>query len=220
MRSVTRASLAAAALALIGAPAMAQQQVPLKLELPKPLFEGTPRPAKVANLEPPRKGPAPVFLVPAGTALLSMGKPVSSSDPLPVIGELAYVTDGKKQGTDGTFVELGPGPQWVQVDLGAPKPIAAVVMWHYHKQARVYHDVVVRVADDSAFTKNVRTLYNNDHDDSSKLGTGRDLAYVETNEGRTVDAKGEVARYVRLSSNGNTTDELNHYVEVEVYGKP
>lgn len=220
MRSMRAGCLGAVLLALWAAPAMAQDKIPLKLELPKPLFEGTPRPAKVSNLEPPRKGAAPVFLVPVGTALVSKGKPVSSSDAFPVIGELGYVTDGRKQGTDGTFVELGPGPQWVQIDLGAATSIAAVVVWHYHKQARVYHDVAVRVADDSAFTKNVRMLFNNDHDDSSKLGAGRDLAYVETNEGRTIDGRGAVARYVRLSSNANTSDELNHYVEVEVYGKP
>jgi hypothetical protein len=28
------------------------------------------------------------------------------------------------------------------------------------------------------------------------------------------------ARYVRLYSNGSTTDELNDYCEVEVYGQP
>jgi hypothetical protein len=27
-------------------------------------------------------------------------------------------------------------------------------------------------------------------------------------------------RYVRLYSNGNTSNDLNHYVEVEVYGTP
>jgi hypothetical protein len=35
-----------------------------------------------------------------------------------------------------------------------------------------------------------------------------------------VDAKGNKARYVRLSSNGNNANELNHYVEVEVFGRP
>ena len=30
----------------------------------------------------------------------------------------------------------------------------------------------------------------------------------------------EQARYVRLYSNGNTANDLNHYVEVEVFGKP
>ena len=34
------------------------------------------------------------------------------------------------------------------------------------------------------------------------------------------DPKGAKGRYVRLYSNGNTTNDLNHYVEVEVYGLP
>jgi len=110
--------------------------------------------------------------------------------------------------------------QWVQIDLGAPAKLAAVAVWHFHSQARVYHAVVVQVADDADFKKNVRTLYNNDDDNSAKLGKGADLAYVETNQGRIVDAKGATARYVRLYSNGNTSDELNHYCEVEVYGQP
>ena len=36
-----------------------------------------------------------------------------------VIGELDMINDGEKAGGDGFFVELGPTPQWVQVDLGA-----------------------------------------------------------------------------------------------------
>ena len=35
-----------------------------------------------------------------------------------------------------------------------------------------------------------------------------------------IDAKGVEARYVRLFSNGSDKAETNHYVEVEVYGKP
>ena len=46
------------------------------------------------------------------------------------------------------------------------------------------------------------------------------MHYVETAEGKLVDAKGVVARYVRLYSNGNTNNDLNHYIEVEIYGKP
>ena len=37
-------------------------------------------------------------------------------------------------------------------------------------------------------------------------------------EGKLFDPKGAKGRYVRLYSNGNTTNDLNHYVEVEVYG--
>ena len=34
------------------------------------------------------------------------------------------ITDGEKAGGDGFFVELGPTPQWVQVDLGASHPLS------------------------------------------------------------------------------------------------
>ena len=190
----------------------------LKLKLPKPMFIGTPTNIKSANLEPITGKPRPAFYVPKGTVLLSLKKPVTSSDSNPVIGELDMVTDGEKSGGDGYFIELGPGPQWVQIDLGAPHALSAIVAWHYHSQARVYRDVVVQVSDDAAFKTGVTTVYNNDHDNSSKLGAGKDKEYIEVAEGRLFDPKGVKARYVRLYSNGNTTNDLNHYVEVEVYG--
>jgi len=37
--------------------------------------------------------------------------------------------------------------------------------------------------------------------------------------GRRIAARGIRARYVRITSNGNTSDPYNHYTEVEVYGK-
>ena len=46
------------------------------------------------------------------------------------------------------------------------------------------------------------------------------MNYVETSEGKLVDAKGSRTRYVRLYSRGNSANELNHYVEVEVFGRP
>ena len=46
------------------------------------------------------------------------------------------------------------------------------------------------------------------------------MNYIESFEGRLVDAKGVKARYVRLFSAGNNANKLNHYVEVEVFGKP
>ncbi len=196
----------------------AQDKVPLQLELPKPLFAGTPRPIQLPNLEKPRSGKRPDLLVPAGTVNLSKGKPVTSSDSLPVIGELSFITDGDKSGTDGTYVELGPLVQWIQIDLGATAKLAAVVAWHFHSQARVYHDVIVQVSNDKEFKTGVTTIFNNDDDNSAKLGKGTDLAYIENFEGKLFDGKGAVGRYVRLYSNGNTSDELNHYCEVEVHG--
>lgn len=191
--------------------------VPLKVEYPKPLFAGTPRPISLSNLEPANMK-RPDIMVPADAKLLSKGKTVTSSDSLPVIGELSFITDGDKSGIDGAYVELGPGVQWVQVDLGASAKIAAVAVWHFHSQARVYHDIVIQISDDKDFKTGVKTIFNTDDDNSAKLGKGSDKSYVETNFGRVLDAKGTVGRYVRLYSNGNTSDELNHYCEVEVFG--
>lgn len=191
--------------------------IPLKVEYPKPLFTGTPRPISLVNLEPPNSRP-PQIMVPKSIQIVSRGKPVASSDRLPVIGELAFVTDGDKSGIDGAYLELGPGRQWVQIDLQSRTTIHAVAAWHFHSQARVYHDVIVQVSDDPEFQRGVTTLFNNDHDNSAKLGPGHDKAYVETHRGRIFAGRATTARYVRLYSNGNTSDELNHYCEIEVYG--
>jgi hypothetical protein len=195
-------------------------KVELKLKLPKPMFIGTPTNLKSANLEVVTGKPRGPFYVPEGTILLSTGKPVTSSDSMPVIGELDMINDGEKSGGDGYFIELGPGPQWVQIDLGASHPLHAILAWHYHSQARIYRDVIVQVSDDPAFKKGVTTVYNNDHDNSAKIAQGKDKEYIEVAEGRLFDPKGAKGRYVRLYSNGNTTNDLNHYVEVEVYGLP
>jgi len=148
------------------------------------------------------------------------GKPVTSSDSLPVIGELSFITDGDKSGTDGTYVELGPTPQWVQIDLGAKANIAAIVVWHFHSQARVYHDVVVQVSDDPEFKTGVTTLYNNDSDNSAGLGVGTDREYFELEFGRVVAGKGVKARYVRGYTKGGSLTALNCWQEIEVYALP
>jgi len=216
--------LAAAFITAAFAPLLAAQQDPgkeeLKLSLPKPMFVGTPRNIKSPNLELVTGKPRGPFFVAKGTKLLSLKKAVRSSDMQPVIGELPFVTDGEKSGEDGNFVELGPGRQWVQIDLGAPASIGAILVWHYHSQARVYRDVIVQVSDDKDFLKGVTAVYNNDHDNSAGLGLGKDKEYIETNEGRLIDAKGAKGRYVRLYSGGNTSNDMNHYVEVEIYGLP
>lgn len=200
--------------------ANAADMVPLETELPKPMFVGTPKPVNLPNLEKPRTGKRPEFLVPAGTVNLAANKVVSSSDDFPVIGELEFITDGDKHGGDGHFVELGPDVQWVQIDLEEAGTIHAIVLWHYHLSPRAYHDVVVQVADNEGFTENVRTIFNNDHDNSADLGKGRDPAYIENYEGRLIPVDGETAQFVRLYSRGNTSDSMNHYVEVEVFGQP
>jgi hypothetical protein len=208
----------------LSALAPAQSQDPgkeeLKLQLPKPMFIGTPRNIKTSNLEVITGKPRGPFFVAKGTKILSLKKPVISSDMQPVIGELNFITDGEKSGEDGYFVELGPEKQWIQIDLQGEFNLNAVVVWHYHAQARVYRDVVVQVSDDKDFVNGVTTLFNNDHDNTTGLGIGKDKEYIETNEGKLIDPKGLKARYLRLFSNGNTSNDMNHYVEVEVYGIP
>jgi len=196
------------------------QLVPVPIELPRPMFVGTPQNIQgVTRLAKPLGKLRPPFLAPPGTQNVALGKPVSGSDEEPIIGEIEYITDGDKSAADGSYVELGPFVQYVTIDLGAEFDIYAVLFWHYHKQARVYFDVIVQVANDPDFITAVTTLFNNDDDNSAGLGVGRELHYVETNEGKLIDAKGTRARYVRLYSNGNNANDLNHYIEVEVFGK-
>jgi hypothetical protein len=191
---------------------------PLPLLLPKAMFEGTKEPIPgVGKLAPLRR--MTPFLAPPNVSNVALRKPATSSDPEPTVGEMKQVTDGDKDAVEGSYIELGPGVQWVQVDLQQPHEIFAIVLWHFHKQERVYRDVVVQVADDGDFITNVRTLFNNDADNSSRLGVGEDLEYIDTNDGKLVDAKGAKARYVRCYSKGNTSNDLNHCTEIEVWGR-
>jgi hypothetical protein len=205
---------------LVATSVLAQTTVPLKTQLPRPLFVGTPVPLNVPNLEPPTKGKRPDFMVPAGTVNLAKGKKVTASDSNPVVGTLDMVTDGDKAGDEGSWVELGPGKQWLQIDLAKSANIFAVLVWHFHSQARVYRDVIAQVSDDPTFKSGVTTIFNSDFKNETGAGAGKDLNYVETYQGKLIDAKGTKGRYVRFYSNGNTTNKLNDYIEVEVWGKP
>jgi len=202
--------------------AEAAKQITLDIKLPKELFIGTPENLKgLKNLE-IQKNPRPPFVVPAGTTNLALKKKVTSSDMEPIIGDLGDITNGDKDGNN--FVELGAGRQWVQIDLGKPADIYAVVVWHSFQKARVYHGVVVQISDDPDFIKDVKTIFNNDIDNSHRLGAGKDQKYIDNNRGKLIDAKDDKGqpvkgRYIRLHSNGNTENDMNHYVEVEVYGK-
>jgi hypothetical protein len=220
MRRILLKHLSVPAALLVISAALAQDKVPLKTQLPRPLFVGTPVPLNVPNLEPPIKGKRPDFMVPAGTVNLAKGKKVTASDNSPVVGTLDLVTDGDKAGDEGSWVELGPGKQWVQIDLAKSANIYAVLVWHFHSQARVYRDVVVQASDDASFNSGVTTIFNSDFKNELGLGAGKDLNYVETYQGKLIDARGAKGRYLRLYSNGNTTNKLNDYIEVEVWGKP
>jgi len=192
--------------------------VELKLELPKPSFYSVPFDfSKVDRLEPPRKAPRESILVPEGTKIFSLGKTVTSSNMQLNVDTLAQIIDGDKEGGKSSIIELGSGIQWIQVDLDRLCNIYAIIFWHFHRYPRVYFDVAVQVSKDPDFVE-ATTLFNSDHNNSLGLGVGKDLLYIDTYEGKLLDAKGVRARYVRLYSNGNNNNDLNHYTEVEVYG--
>jgi len=194
--------------------------VPLVLKLPAPAFIGTPSDAPVdTTVEKPTGKPRPPLMVPPGVSNVALHKPVTTSDTNQLPENLVKITDGDKEAGEQSVVLLHKGPQWVQTDLGSPYEIYAIVVWHGHDEPKVYHAVVAQVADDAAFTQNVRTLFNNDHKDLDKLGVGTDREYFESNEGKLIEGKGTVARYVRVYSDGSTVSRLNEYTEIEVHGR-
>jgi len=163
----------------------------------------------------------PLMVPHDATTNIALHKPVTSSDIYPIIGDLSQITDGNKEPGEDKFVELAWGPQWVQIDLGDEYEIFAVVIWHYYYDlSRVYRGVVVQIANDPEFTQDVRTVFNNDHRNVNGLGVGEDYEHIVNLKGMRIEVPGVKGRYVRLWSNGNTTDDQNHYVEVEVYGRP
>jgi len=199
--------------------AQAPKLVPAPIELPKPGQEGTPPNFNIPNLEKPSNKPRAPFLVPSDVTNVAKGKKVTSSEKDPLVGDLTMITDGDAEQVEGNDVELGPNVQWIQIDLASPQEIYGILFWHYF-QPRVYYSVIVQTADDEAFKQNVQTWFNDDINNKAGLGAGKNLNYIETYEGKLVDTKGVKARYVRLYSAGNNANALNHYVEVEVFGRP
>jgi len=160
------------------------------------------------------------LMVPPGVSNVALHKTATSSDTNRLAEDMVKITDGDKEAGEQSVVLLHKGPQWVQIDLGSPCQIYAIVVWHGHDEPKVYHAVVAQVADDAKFTQGVRTLFNNDRKNLDNLGAGTGREYFETNEGKLIEGKGAVARYVRLYSDGSTVSRLNEYTEIEVYGRP
>lgn len=223
-RRLSTGVLLAAAVALSCLAAQAEEKagelVPLTLKLPPPAFKGTPKDVQLSSyVEPLSDKPRPPMMVPAGLKNLAPGKKISTSDKNATASTLEKVIDGDKEAQDESIIFLRKGTQWVQLDLGAAHEVFAIVLWHAHNSAKVYHDIIVQAADDADFLENVRTIYNNDQDNTSGLGVGTDREYFETHEGRLINAKGVKARYFRFYSKGSTESALNEYTEIEIYGR-
>ena len=160
------------------------------------------------------------MMVPAGLKNLAKDAKLTSSDKNATGSVLEKINDGDKEASDQSIIFLRKGTQWVQMDLGKPGEVYALLLWHAHNSAKVYHDVIVQAADDADFIENVRTIFNNDQDNTSGLGVGTDREFFETFEGKLIPVKGVKARYLRFYSKGSTESALNEYTEIEVYGKP
>ena len=202
--------------------AFAADTVAIKFDIPAPHSSGTPKEVKSDNLEPdpgPGKLRAPI-MVPAGfdKKLTTEDTPVTVSEEA-VTGDNEFVVDGDKTPDATCMLQLPGGTQWVQLDLGAEKTVSAVCVWHDQGDDRVYKDVIVQLSNDAKFAEGVTTIFNNDHDNTSKLGKGADKEYRERNDGRPIDGKMTKARYVRCYSAGSTSEPVNNYVEIEVFGK-
>jgi uncharacterized protein YjdB len=152
---------------------------------------------------------------PQGTGNMAKGKLITSSS---AMTDAVYATDGGT-GTDKYANITNPGLQWVQVDLGATKSINEINLWHYFGSARSYKDVIVQISDDPTFATNVKTVYNNDRDNSAKREAGTDYEYTETSAGLNIAFNTTKGRYVRFYSNGSNMNGYNHYVEIEIYGE-
>jgi len=191
---------------------------PLILDLPAPAFKSIPKNLQLGpNVEPLSGKPRLPMMVPPGLENVALSSTFTSSDRNVTRANLDKLSDGDKAASDQSVIFLRKGTQWVQVDLGSLGEIFALVIWHAHNTPKIYHDVIVQVADNPDFTKNVRTVFNNDSDNSSGLGVGTQREYVETYEGKLINAKGVKARYIRFYSKGSTESALNEYTEIEIY---
>lgn len=193
-----------------------EKKVLLKTPIPRPFPSSELINVHNTNLE-PRAGKQELY-VPIGTTNLALHRPVTASSKA-VIGNLSMVTDGDKEGDEGGWLELQSGTQWVQVDLQRQAQIYGIWVWHFHLRTRVYSDVAIAISSDPAFKRDVNVVFNSDVENTLGLGKGTNLNYFDDFRGKLIDTKGIVGRYVRLYSNGNNENKMNHYVEVEVFGK-
>jgi hypothetical protein len=199
----------------------AEGLVPLELKLPAPAFKGTPKELPEGMVvEPLSDKPRPPLMVPPGCVNLAAGLVPSCTDSNASAAKLGKITDGHKEAYEEQIVLLRKGVQSLKFDLKQPAALEAIVIWHAHDAAKVYRCVVAQIADDAEFTKNVRTVFNNDTENQAGQGVGTDRQYFESHEGKLIPVKGQVAQFVRLYSRGSTESALNEYTEVEIWGKP
>ncbi|ASI93053.1 endo-beta-N-acetylglucosaminidase [Vibrio mediterranei] len=128
---------------------------------------------------------------------------------------LERITDGIWNSTHA-YADLQAGLASIEIDLEKVESVKGVKTWRYFGDGRVYKDIVIQLLDEKHDV--LKTLFNNDQDSSSIFGPGNDNEYSERDLGYWVGTNENNidARYIKLSSQGSSTNEGNHYVEVEV----
>ena len=146
---------------------------------------------------------------------MALGKPVAVSAGPYNATSAAQVTNGNTDTAD--WMDVGPNPQWVTVDLGQSYNLNGVRLRHYYGDGRTYYDVIVQLSNSPDFASGVATVFNNDADNSAGQGAGSDPQYAETPAGRAITFGEVSARYVRAWVNGSTANTSGHFVEVEAW---
>lgn len=141
--------------------------------------------------------------------------------------DMGRLTDGIKDCTAGYYEFSAATPQYVTIDLGAVYDVTEVRLWRYWNGGRYYKDTVIVLSETDNLTPNFDNyvLYNADYTNRFGYGAGRDIAYLETQEGMSFrvtyysDRPLHSARYVRVYMNGNSVDAYNHISELAVYAR-
>jgi len=100
------------------------------------------------------------------------------------------------------YTSYGSGEAWLSVDLGAIYNINQIHVWFYWSDGRTYHDKRVQYSVDGIEWVSV-------YDDTV------DPVYAETADGKEFVFTKDAARYVRVVTNGSTSNGGNHVIEIE-----
>lgn len=139
------------------------------------------------------------------------GPPTGEAAKIPIPGSAvsASTHDGNVpanavDGNGGTRWSALGDPQWIQFDLGSPKRVSAVrIAWYKGDLRNGIFDVQVSAAPAGPFTTVL-----------SGVQSSGDTTALERYD------FGEVSgRYVRLVGHGNTANDWNSMLEVEVWGR-
>ena len=151
-----------------------QKQVPLKYEIPKAMFLGTPKNIKARRNSGALLGKGPRAVDDSRRLHEPRGEEESHVQRLQSNHWRVVADHRRRQGRRRRqLCRTRTGKQWVQIDLEQPADLSAVVVWHYHAEGRVYHSVVVQISDDPEFEKDVKTVFNNDFANAPGFGAGR-----------------------------------------------